>query len=177
MEQIVNLIIPFIALAVISVMIDKLTLFIEGIMTKIPNLPDQFEWRMAYAVVLIFSTIICWQGDFRFFDYLNLFFPTWLDYLMTGLVISGGSAFVRTQFSMIDAIPASVMGVTASFKRMLPGQRKHTVEDVVVDNSAPIESYFPAGNYSTPVEEYPSEEIIEEVEIDYNDPNRFSDNI
>lgn len=175
MEQIVNLIIPFIALAILSVMIDKFTLFLEGIMNKLPHFPDKFEWWSAYAVVLIFSTVICWQGDFRFFDYLNLYFPMWLDYLMTGLVISGGSAFVRTQFSMIDAIPASVIGITASFKRMLPGKEKAADNESIKNiNDMTIQPYYPIATETYPVDTYP---VATEETVDYDNSNRYSDDI
>lgn len=174
MEEIVSLIIPFIALAFLSVMIDKLTLFIEGIMHKLPHFPDQFEWHTAYAVVLIISTVVCWQGDFRFFDYLNLFFPTHLDYFMTALVISGGSVFVRSQFSMIDAIPSAVMGVTGTFTRMFPkgGKQEETISNKVVEKSTSTNEYQSYSNIEEQktTDEYP-------VAKDYDDKSRYSDDI
>ena len=175
MEEIVSLIIPFIALAIISVMIDKLTLFLEGVMHKVPNFPDHLEWYVAYAFVLITSTIVCWQGDFRFFDYLNLYFPTYLDYLMTGLVISGGSAFVRTQFSMIESIPMAITGVTSTFTRFV--SRKPNNSNIKSNESTQNEqhtNYVQSNNEFPPADdEYPpAEEIIEN-----NKDNRYSDDI
>lgn len=180
MDQIINLIIPFITLAILSVMIDKFTLFLEGVMHKIPKLPDVFEWWVAYFLVLGFSTVVCWQGDFRFFDYLNLYFPMWLDYLMTGLVISGGSAFVRTQFSMIDSIPSAVMGVTSSFTRMV-GKSKKTKETIdSIDTSTNISTgsyYSDSSTDSSATEEYNPDDYPAAVEVDTTDSNRYSDDI
>lgn len=194
MTELVNLIIPFIALAVLSVMIDKFTLFLEGIMHKIPGLPDKLEWWMAYVLVLIFSTVVCWQGDFRFFDYLNLYFTNWVDYIMTGLVISGGSAFVRTQFGMIDSIPTAVMGVTTSFTRMLSRGNKKQVDNVpndnVVEPIVPMDGggYYPSVTPST--DAYPpavDSTVIDQTQgetnipiqgdTNYQDSNRYSDDI
>lgn len=175
MEEIVALIIPFIALAFLSVMIDKFTLFLEGIMHKIPNFPDYLEWHTAYAFVLITSTIVCWQGDFRFFDYLNLYFPVHLDYLMTGLVISGGSAFVRTQFSMIDAIPSAVTGITSTFTRFVSKKSSNTAAEEKIERVQKSTS-IPTENYVTPEEE---EEYYPPAteEINTKDQNRYSDDI
>lgn len=193
MEQVINLIIPFIALAMISVMIDKFTLFLEQVVHAIPRLPDKFEWWIAYFIVLLLSTVVCWQGDFRFFDYLNLYFPTWLDYFMTGLVISGGSAFVRTQFGMIESIPSAVMGVTATFRRFLPSSKEKLKQNQDQTHNNNYANYGGYNNYytpsqsyyesTTPVEDYLSnnyppalDENVEEI-VDYNDTNRFTDDI
>ncbi|AEO93295.1 gp24 [Bacillus phage G] len=173
MEQVIDLIIPFIALAFLSVMIDKFTLFLEQIVHKIPHFPDYFEWYTAYAVVLIISTMVCWQGDFRFFDYLNLYFPVWLDYFMSGLVISGGSAFVRTQFSMIEAIPSTVTGIASSFTRLLPGRKDSNVDQSNNNSTAPNKNSQPNVTPNYTEEEYypPATE-----EIDTNS-NRYTDDI
>lgn len=126
MDNVVSLIVPFIALAILSVMIDKFTLFLEGVMKLIPGLPDRFEWPVAYALVLAAGYIVCWQGSFDLFAYLDIFFRhPWQGWLMTALVISGGSTFVRTSFSMIDAIPVSVGSAVSTMRRMiLPAEKK-----------------------------------------------------
>ena len=99
MEQIILLIIPFIALAILSVMIDKFTLFLEAIAHKIPGLPDKFEWSLAYGLVFLSSFLVCYQGNWDLFAYLDFHFNyAWQGWALTALVVSGGSAFVRTQF-------------------------------------------------------------------------------
>lgn len=123
--EVVSLIIPFIALAILSVMIDKLTLVIEGIMHKIPGFPDRFEWWAAYVIVAIISFIICWQGGFSLFMYLGINFKyAWEGWLMTALVLSGGSAFVRSNFAMIESIPSILSGVTATVTNFVSRGKK-----------------------------------------------------
>jgi len=120
MNEIVNLIIPFIACAILSVMIDKATLVLEAIMHRIPKLPDHFEWHVSYIVVLLISYLVCWQGQFSLFSYLEFEFQIeWQGWFMTALFISGGSAFVRTNFGLIEAIPVNMGGVTSIFKRFM----------------------------------------------------------
>lgn len=125
MQDIVALVIPFIVLALFSVMIDKLTLVLEGIMNKIPRLPDHFEWYAAYMFVLFGSYLVCWRSDFILFSYLDLHFENPEEgYFLTALLISGGSAFVRTGFSMIETIPTSISGVTTTVKRLVSRDTK-----------------------------------------------------
>ena len=120
MEDVISLIIPFIALAILSVMIDRFTLFLEAVVKYIPLLPNRFEWPFAYGIVLGTGYLVCWQGHFDLFAYLAIHFrQEWQGWLMTALVISGGSAFVRTSFSVIDNIPMSVQGAYSSVKRMI----------------------------------------------------------
>lgn len=127
MDQIVSLIIPFVALAIISVMIDKFTLFLESVMEKVPRLPDYFEWPVAYIIVLAVSLLICWQGRFDLFSYLNIhFLYDWEGWLMTALVISGGSTFVRTSFNVVDSIPMGIRSVSSSITRILPFSNKNS---------------------------------------------------
>lgn len=117
--EIISLIIPFIAISVISLMVDELVKILEEIMHKIPYLPDQFEKSIAYFFVLIIAFVICWQGNFDFFAYLGLTFLPWQGWLTTAMVISGGSPFVRKAFSMIETIPGNIAGVTTSIKNKI----------------------------------------------------------
>lgn len=119
MENIVALIIPFIALSILSVLIDRLTMVLEGIMHKIPGLPDHFEWIPAYFIVLAISYAVCFFGDFGLFLYLDIQFKyQWMDYLLTSLIISGGSYYVRQQFDSINNLPSIMTGVTSSIKSL-----------------------------------------------------------
>jgi hypothetical protein len=139
LDQIIDLVIPFIALAILSVGIDKLTLVLEGIMHKIPKLPDKFEWTIAYIIVLGISYLVCWQGDFKLFAYLNLNFKyEWEDWFLTALIISGGSAFVRTNFIMIDNIPSVIRGISTTLKQRLVSQN---VQNTNTQNNDDIDEY------------------------------------
>jgi len=141
MEQIISLIIPFITLALFSVMIDKLTLFLVVLMSKIPNFPDQYEWPTAYFFILVLSYVVCWQGSFNLFEYLNVSFQyEWQGYLMTALLLSGGSALVRTGFSMIESIPSVLSGISTTVQRVVRRPVRVVEEKVEVIDSAPTSS-------------------------------------
>lgn len=113
------LIVPFIALAVLSVLIDKVTMVMEGIMHKLPGFPDSLEWYVAYFIVLSISCAICYFGDFGLFLYLDIEFKyRWIDYLLTALMISGGSVYLRQQFSAINDMPSVLGGIMSSVKSL-----------------------------------------------------------
>lgn len=142
MGTITPLLLAFITLAIVSVMIDKFTLFLEGIMKHVPYLPDHFEWTVAYLLVLGSGYLFCWQGNFDLFRELNVFFKyQWEGWLMTALVVSGGSAFVRKQFHVIEQIPNAARGmasyVTSTFTSLTNGT---TNDDVTPpqDQSGPL---------------------------------------
>jgi hypothetical protein len=129
MTNIVSLVIPFIAIAIISVLVDVLTLWIESVMHAIPKLPDKLEWWVAYLIVLGASYAVCWQGDFNLFNYLDFhFWYLWEGYLITALVVSGGSTFVRTQFGMINSIPSMLFGLTANVSQLLRRRELNQLE-------------------------------------------------
>ena len=132
---VVNLIVPFIALSLLSVMLDRFTLFLEGIMKRIPKLPDQFEWWFAYIIVLGTSFLVCWQLDFQIFRYLGLEAKySWFDWLLTSLIISGGSTFLKSQFNLINDIP-SVLSLTNSFRRIISPTHKDKEEKKINQSS------------------------------------------
>lgn len=117
MDGVMSLIVPFIAIAVLSVLIDRVTMVIEGIMHRIPHFPDNLEWYSAYFIVLFIAYSICYFGDFGFFVYLDFrFIYRWMDYLMTAFMISGGSIYLRKQFSTINELPSIISGITSSIK-------------------------------------------------------------
>lgn len=124
METIVmNLAIPFIILAMLSVMIDKFTLVLQEVMRKIPFLPDKFEWSIAYFIVLVSGYIVCWQLDFALFRYFSLEAKhVEFDWLLTALIISGGSSFLRSQFSMIESLPSGLYNLSATFRKFMPSK-------------------------------------------------------
>lgn len=116
----INLITPFIALVLLSTLIDRATLALEGLMHKVPKLPDHFEWWVAYLFVLGAGYFICYELDFTMFKYLGLEAKhEELDWLLTALIISGGSTFVRTQFGIINEIPAFLSGITTSISKVI----------------------------------------------------------
>jgi hypothetical protein len=190
MGDIVALVIPFIALAILSVMIDRFTLFLEGIMHRIPRLPDKFEWWFAYALVLGLGYLVCWQGDFNLFNYLDFrFWYAWEGYFLTALVISGGSTFVRSQFEVINDIPSVIYGATTSVSKFLrrenvskreQTQTKKKTKKKKVEVQEEESQFIPQvstayPSYSEPVISEPvvQEEIVP-TEPNYSDESRYS---
>lgn len=143
MEEVISLIIPFIALALISVMTDRLTMVLEAIMKKVPKLPDSFEWWIAYFIVLGISYVVCDEGNFDLFLYLHLTFShPWEGYLLTALVLSGGSSFVRTQFTMIDKIPSVLSTIMSSIKNMAVPSIYKEIEREIEEKGPPKDEHF-----------------------------------
>jgi len=118
--QVINVILPLTAVCIISVMVDVMMVVLEKVMHDVPKLPDHFEWPIAYVLIVLATFYIFWQGNFDLFTYFGLSFNhAWQGYLMTSLVVSGGSVFIRKQFDTINTIPAGFSSVTASLKKII----------------------------------------------------------
>lgn len=118
MEGLVQLIIPFITLSILSVLVDRLTTTLEILLNRIPRLPDSFEPILAYIFVLIVSVFICNFASFDIFIYLDLQFPHNIGVYLTGLMISQGSHYVRSSFETINGMPSAFSGLTSSIKSL-----------------------------------------------------------
>lgn len=187
----VELIIAFISVAILSVMIDKFTLFLEGVISRIPGFPDKFEWWFAYALIVGIGFLVCSEGHFSLFAYLQFEFNyDWEGYLLTSLIISGGSTFVRSQFGLISEIPSSIGGVTTTFRRLFT-RGTGTKSEAGTSGSSGGGSY----TSTTTKTDYQHIEIEREVveglegevsddtvaqapkKPDYSDKDRYDDNI
>lgn len=125
-----SLVIPFIVLALLSVMIDRFTLVLQGIMHKIPFLPNKFEWWIAYFIILASGYTVCWQLDFALFRYFSLEAANVeFDWLLTALIISGGSSFLRAQFSMIESVPSVLYNLSSTFRKFVPSSKSNQTEN------------------------------------------------
>lgn len=106
----------FVILVMLSVMIDKFMMFLNGIMPKIPLVPDKIEWTLAYILNLATASVVCWQGHYDIFSSLGVNWKyAWEGWLLTGLVISGGSAFLKAQFKLMNLIPAPIRNMYSMF--------------------------------------------------------------
>ena len=118
MEGLVQLIVPFITLSILSVLVDRLTTTLELLLNRIPNLPDSFEPILAYIFVLVVSVFICNFASFDIFVYLDLQFPHNIGVYLTGIMISQGSHYVRSSFETINGMPSVFSGITSSIKSL-----------------------------------------------------------
>jgi len=113
-----SLLIPFIALIIVAVMIDKFTLVLQHIIKKVPFLPDEFEKPIAYLIVFAVSFLVCWRGHFCLFTYLGFSFNhAYEGWIMTSLVISGGSAFLNESFDRMGNMPGILSGMVSYASR------------------------------------------------------------
>lgn len=114
-NQTINLLIPFFTLCFAVVLIDRFTVFLETIINKVPLLPDKFEPTIAYITVFAISYLFCWRGHFDFFQYLNLTFNySFEGWILTALLLSGGSSLVKNSFNIITQIPSSISYITST---------------------------------------------------------------
>lgn len=116
MGEVVSLIIPFITLSILSILIDRIVITLEFILHGIKGLPDSFEPGIAYILALVFSIVVCHFGNFDFFAYLDLEFPYDIGIILTGIVVSQGSSYLKSAFSAINEMPSAVSGIMSSFK-------------------------------------------------------------
>lgn len=147
MTTVSSLIIPFIGIIILSLMVDKFTLVLEQVMKKVPFLPDQFEKPIAYAVVSLVSYVACWRGHFSLFEYLGFLFEhPWEGWVFTAMVLSGGSAFLREGFGLMDAIPYALGNTMSSIRKITTGTTgtttatSTTTKATTVSNSSEIAS-------------------------------------
>lgn len=120
MEQVVDLIIPFIVLVLLGTTVDRITIFLEDVMKVVPYLPDYFEKKLAFIVLVAISFGICWEFDFSLMEYLSL--PAkhpFMGYLFTAVLTSGGSAYIRQNLDQIEALPSMLSGLTSSLFKMM----------------------------------------------------------
>lgn len=167
--EIISLVIPFIVVAILSVLIDKLTLVLEGIIHRIPKFPDKIEWWAAYLIVLLLAYLVCSEGNFDLFSYLNVHFRyAWEGYLLTALLVSGGSAFVRTNFLMIDQVPNVARGISTTIKsRILTYSKDNKVVDSTLTDNVPLMDVEFDNNY------IPDQEDNSVVQEENKDDNRY----
>jgi len=142
-SNIVDLIIPFIVLGMISLGAEQATKTLEAIMNRIKGLPDYFEWYIAYIIVVIIGYLFCWQGNWSLFNYLDVNFNyKWQSYLATSLLLSSGSTGVKKVFDMIEAIPNNISGLKSNRinkkidnKSILNNSMQNTYNDNINNNT------------------------------------------
>ncbi|MEW6726918.1 MAG: hypothetical protein AB1327_08170 [Bacillota bacterium] len=122
MDGFISLIIPFIVVAVAVKMVDAVAKWLEDVMHAIPGLPDKVERPFSYLVVFILSYVFCWRAHFSFFTYLDCRFDhEWEGWILTALVLSGGSAFAQASWGLISTIPFNVGGAYAAIRGRVMG--------------------------------------------------------
>lgn len=117
----------FVTLTILTVMVDRWTFWTQGIVKLIPFLPDRLHWTCGYALAFGASLGVCWRLHFDLFDALGLSSTTqWDGYVLTALIMSGGSSFLAVQYKALDTIPGVVRGVMSTFTSMFNSGSNNT---------------------------------------------------
>ncbi|WP_027364034.1 hypothetical protein [Desulfotruncus alcoholivorax] len=120
----VPLIIGMIALIFLAPLIDTLYKMIEAFIQKALNrfsfLPDNVADEIAFVLVVSIGYVVCWQGEFDFFSYLNFNFDSHLGWFLTSLSVSGGTSALRNRFDLMNLIPMSIgSGLSSTMMRII----------------------------------------------------------
>jgi hypothetical protein len=112
----------FIVLTILTVMVDRWTLWTQGVVKAIPRLPDKLEWTVGYALAFAASLAVCWRLQFDLFISLGIVSLTqWDGLVFTALIMSGGSSFLASEYKAIDGIPGIIRGTYSTFTSMIGG--------------------------------------------------------
>lgn len=104
--------IAFIATALLVVMVDQMTRIIKEVLP----FPARVEAVITYIVLCGIASVVCWQGDFDLFRYLNFSWQyPWEGWLLTGALIAGGSSLLVKQFKVVGLIPSIISGTASMF--------------------------------------------------------------
>lgn len=113
----VQLGLAFIAICMLAVMVDRFVLAIEAQMKRINGIPDNLEPLIAYTIVCSLGSLICWQGHFDIFAMCGFTWwqHPWLGWILTGMVIGGGTGMLGKMFRMAREIPSIVTNGGSSY--------------------------------------------------------------
>lgn len=104
--------IAFIATALLVVMVDQMTRIIKEVLP----FPAKVEAVITYIVLCGIASVVCWQGDFDLFRYLDFTWQyQWEGWLLTGALIAGGSSLLVKQFKVVGLIPSIISGTASMF--------------------------------------------------------------
>jgi hypothetical protein len=108
--------IAFIGVAILAVVVDRMTLFLQAVMKRVPFLPDEFEDYLTYIILVGMASAICWQGHFDLFSKLNwTWHYNWEGYLATGAMAACGTTLLIKEFKVMGFMPSIISGVSSMF--------------------------------------------------------------
>lgn len=138
MDVAVPLILRFIALIFFIGMTENLVEFLTKTFHK--TISDYF----AFLISAVLAYIICFLGDFRFFEALDVhFLNQHIDYVMSALVIAAGSGFLQRKFDIINTIPSVISGVqVASARRKINKEKTEKVVREVEENPVDWDEFY-----------------------------------
>ena len=112
MEVFFSLVIPFVSLIFLVGLCESVVKFL---LEEIIHLSDRTEQVIGYVLTAIFAFFIAMFGDYRFLNYLDVYFVTdWMDWGMSALIIAAGSGFLEKKFDFMNLIPGIIGGVQST---------------------------------------------------------------
>jgi hypothetical protein len=127
-------------------MVDKFALVLQQGMKKVPFLPDQFETPIAYLIVFAASFTACWRGHYSLFEYLDFTFAHEFEgWILTALVISGGSAFLRESFDTMNSLPGILSGMYGYVSRTVTSLNTGTKTSAKTPETTAVETEMKQG--------------------------------
>lgn len=127
--------IAFIACALLVVMVDQITKFLQEIVHAIPGINDIKEWYVVYMMLWGIASVVCWQGRFDLFSYLHFkWHYMWEGYLLTGAMIAGGSSLLIKEFKVMGFFPSVISGISSMFGY---GSNTTTLDDTITPPGTP----------------------------------------
>lgn len=115
MEPFMSLVIPFISLIFLVGLCES---FIQFVLEELIHIGEKKEQVIGYILTGAFAYFISVFGDYRFLNYLDVYFtPGWLDWVFSALIIAAGSSFLEKKFDFMNLIPGVINGVSAGLQR------------------------------------------------------------
>ena len=113
-DAFVPLALAFLGLVFFSPLIDGVVLFLERIMLHVPRLPNTFGARVSFVLTVAVAYCLCWRAGFDFYAYLGMNFTQQEGWLVTAILLSGGTKALKRYFDLANLIPMGVFGGLAS---------------------------------------------------------------
>ena len=136
-----ELLFQFVALILVAKLIDPVLWFLQEVLKRIPHLPNVIERPFAYLLSGLLAYFICWSNNFAFFKILG-FDAKWEieGFILTALLISGGSKSLRNTTGELDYLPSFLSSIISSTRRLIVGTAAvgQQNEEVIKEETATV---------------------------------------
>lgn len=118
-EAFVPLSLAFLALVFFAPIVDGVVMFLERVMLHFPRLPNNFGARASFLLTVLVAYCLCWRAEFDFYAYLGMGFSRHEGWLITAILLSGGTKALKRYFDLANLIPVSIFGgISSAVKRV-----------------------------------------------------------
>lgn len=121
MDILVPLAIPFIALICFVGIVENFVELVDRIFRKLHPDSKHVGVVFSWIIIVMLSYLIAMLGNFRFFNYLNVFFIyDWLDWLFSAAMIGAGSSAMEKKFNLMGKIPMGISSIASVIRSKEP---------------------------------------------------------